>query len=66
MQIIATIELDQDEGQGNIFWKNGTLWVERDFDGEIWDTENPCPEHMARSMARRLWNDCYWNFLEVK
>jgi hypothetical protein len=53
---LATIDLDNNEGTGKLYWESGYIWCERVSDGETWNTETRCDsEETAVDVILAVW-----------
>ena len=60
-KVIATIELDNDEGRGELFWEDGGIRCRRESDGEEWDTATSCEESDAADTIEASWGRGPWD-----
>ena len=60
MKTIATIELDNEEGRGELYWADGSIHCRRVEDGEEWDTEQRCEEEEAEDTIKALYAGSVW------
>jgi len=56
-EYIATIELDNKEGAGQLFWKDGGIYYRRVSDGEECPTGTGCSENQAVTVIAATWGD---------
>jgi len=63
MKIIATINLGQRKGRGQLFVKNGDVWLRRP-DGASWPTQTVDNAHdlmQACKVIHEGWGDRHWD-----
>ena len=59
-KILATIELDNGEGEGRLFWTRGYIHCFRVFDGSIWSTVHQCSQGEALATIKDVWGESIW------
>lgn len=61
-----TIELDNNEGRGELFAENGTMWCRRVSDGATWDTSTALLDDDLELTARALYGIPCWDLIVDK
>ena len=63
---IATIELDNNEGKGLLFWQDGAIWCRRISDNDEWETPYTCEITEAIDVVSYAWSAPAWHLELIK